>query len=902
MADETPMKRRYLIPEVIQTSSMDCGPASLKALFGGFDVYLSYGRLREACQTDVDGTSIDTIEVIAGQLGMAAVQSMLPADLLLLEKSACLPALVVVTLADGGTHFVVLWRVHGPWLQVMDPAAGRIWMPRRDFLKSLYIHEQAVPEAAWEEWSASEVFTAGLARRMRALDLPAQLWSDRAHQDAALRLAGTLREAGKLQRGKEAREFLALCADHADEIPAEFWTIRRSMEIRDHVTLRGAVLLRVAGLLAGDSGAEVAGDPLPASLARARTEPAPRVWWPVWEVLRESGWLLPIASAVALCAASLGTVIEALLFRALFDMGRHLHSTAERLGAVAALLLFLVTLLALDWSAALSLFRLGRQLEVRLRTRLWVKIPRLSDRYFHSRLISDMAFRAHSLQLLRQLPEIAGHCLHLFASILITGAAIAWVYPGSALLVSLAVFAACGVPALFMPAMSGRDLRYREIGASLGSFYLDSLLGSRAIQAHCAHRTLRAAQASLLSHWADAGLRQQALFVRAHAVQTAMTFTFIIALVYRQTAITQSPAGLLLLVYWAISIPILGREVGAVVQSLPAMRNTLLRFLELIGSPEDGVCDVVGEVSETAGICGVNAAACGHKVKVGECKTMCRDVAAKTRGIKIDIEEVSVVVAGHAVLERVTVHAQPGEHIGIVGVSGAGKSSLVGCLLGWHVPSSGSVRVDDAPLDAARLTQLRRETAWIDPQVHLFRTTLFENLRYGNSQDAGAYAEEAIEVAELGHILKRSPDGLQTPIGDGGTLVSGGEGQRLRAGRALGRTEVRLVILDEPARGLGREERRRLLATARRHFSGATLFCITHDVSDTLDFDRVLVIENGRVLEQGPPQTLSATPGSRFLELLDEERAVGRELWAHSKWRRMNLYAGALCEVRETSA
>ena len=881
MADETPVRRRYLIPEVIQTSSMDCGPASLKALFGGFDVYLSYGRLREACQTDVDGTSIDTIEVIAGQLGMAAVQSMLPADLLLLEKSACLPALVVVTLADGGTHFVVLWRVHGPWLQIMDPAAGRIWMPRRDFLKSLYIHEQAVPKAAWEEWSGTEVFTAGLAQRMRALDLPAQLWSDRALQDAALRLAGTLREAGKLRCGTEAREFLALCADHGDEIPAEFWTIRRSMESSDHVILRGAVLLRVAGLLMGDSGAEVAAEPLPASLERARTEPAPRVWDPVREVLSESGWLLPIATAIALCAASLGTVIEALLFRGLFDMGRHLHSTAERVGAVGAVFVFLVALLTLDWSAALSLFRMGRQLELRLRTRLLVKIPRLSDRYFQSRLISDMAFRAHSLHLLRQLPEIAGHCLHLVASMLITGAAIAWVYPGSALLVSLAVLAACGVPALFMPAMSGRDLRYREISASLGSFYLDSLLGSRAIQAHFAHRTLRAAQASQLGQWADAGLRQQAQFVRAHAVQTAMTFTFIIALVYRQTAIAQSPAGILLLVYWAISIPILGREVAAVAQSLPAMRNTLLRFLELIGSPEDDVRDAVSEGSATAGICAANA---------------------KSRGIRIDIEDVSVTVGGHAVLERVTLHAQPGEHIGIVGVSGAGKSSLVGCLLGWHVPSSGSVRVDDELLDAARLAQLRRETAWIDPQVHLFRTTLFENLRYGNNQDAGAYLEDAMEMAELGHMLSRSPDGLQTPIGDGGTLVSGGEGQRLRAGRALGRTGVRLVILDEPARGLGREERRRLVATARRHFSGATLLCITHDVSDTLEFDRVLVIEHGRVLEQGPPQTLSATPGSRFLEMLDEERAIGRELWAHSKWRRMNLHAGALREVRETSA
>ena len=86
------MRRRFFVPEVIQTSAMDCGPAALKALFGGFGAYLSYGRLREACQTDVDGTSIDTLEDVARMLGMEAAQLVLPADLVLLETSECLPA------------------------------------------------------------------------------------------------------------------------------------------------------------------------------------------------------------------------------------------------------------------------------------------------------------------------------------------------------------------------------------------------------------------------------------------------------------------------------------------------------------------------------------------------------------------------------------------------------------------------------------------------------------------------------------------------------------------------------------------------------------------------------------------------------------------------------------------
>jgi ABC-type bacteriocin/lantibiotic exporter with double-glycine peptidase domain len=858
MVDSTAVRRRYFIPEVIQTSAMDCGPAALKALFGGFHRYLSYGRLREACQTDVDGTSIDTIEQIAQQLGLGAAQSMLPADLLLLKSSTCLPAIVVVDLPDGGHHLVVLWRVHGPWLQVMDPAAGRLWLPRRRFLESLHIHEQPVPADACAAWCASAEFTASLEARMRALELRPQVWSEPAQQDAALRLAGALRDTQRLRPGADAREFLALCAAHPEEIPPHFWSMRRMPEDPHHILLRGAVLLSATGTMS-----DVPEESLPSSLARVRTERAPLVWEPVWAALRDSGWRLPTATIMTLGAVALGTAIEALLFRGLFDMGRHLQSTAERLGAIVALLVFLGVILALDWSAAIGSFRLGRRIEMRLRTRFLFKVPRLSDRYFQSRLISDMAFRAHALQLLRQLPEIAGHCLYLVFSIVITGAAILWVYPGSALLTGLAVLAACGVPSLLMPAMAERDLRHRELSASLGALYLDSLLGLRAIQAHGAERAMQSVQAGQLERWAAAGLSQQTLFVRVDAVQMAATLACIVALVYRQSLLTQSPAGLLLLIYWAISILQLGREAAGVARSLPAVRNTLLRFLELIQSPEEPAGDLAP--------------------------------AASRGGVKIDIEDACVVVGGHAVLDRVSLQVQPGEHVGIVGVSGAGKSSLVGCFMGWFQPSSGRICIDGAPLDAARLVQLRGETAWIDPQIHLFRSTLYDNLRYGNAgQDPGRFGA-TLETADLGHILERAPEGLQTPIGEGGTLVSGGEGQRIRIGRALGRSRVRLVILDEPARGLGREERRRMLSSLRAHFTGATVLCVTHDVSDTVDFDQVWVIEQGRILEQGAPRRLQAEPQSRYRALLDEERALGGDLRANA-WRRLRLQAGKIRE------
>src|SRR6516225_7820784 len=140
---------RLLVPEVVQTSAMDCGPAALKCLAEGFEIPVSYGRLREACQTDVDGTSIDTMEEVARQLGLDAEQIMVPADFLLLREANLLPAIAVVLRASKVTHFVVAWRESGGLLQIMDPAVGRPWNPKAQLVSSLDIHTLPVPAAGW---------------------------------------------------------------------------------------------------------------------------------------------------------------------------------------------------------------------------------------------------------------------------------------------------------------------------------------------------------------------------------------------------------------------------------------------------------------------------------------------------------------------------------------------------------------------------------------------------------------------------------------------------------------------------------------------------------------------------------------------------------------------------------
>jgi ATP-binding cassette subfamily B protein len=110
------------------------------------------------------------------------------------------------------------------------------------------------------------------------------------------------------------------------------------------------------------------------------------------------------------------------------------------------------------------------------------------------------------------------------------------------------------------------------------------------------------------------------------------------------------------------------------------------------------------------------------------------------------------------------------------------------------------------------------------------------------------------------------------------------------------REDARLVILDEPFRGLDGEKRRELLHRAREFWRGATLLCITHDIEETLEFDRVLVIENGQVAEEGTPAQLRSTSDGRYAQLLEAERQTRSGLWSARFWRRIHIHSGRIVE------
>jgi ATP-binding cassette subfamily B protein len=606
------------------------------------------------------------------------------------------------------------------------------------------------------------------------------------------------------------------------------------------------------------------------------TEPLARPGRELIALLAADGWWAPVLLGMLLALAAGGVLVEAVLFRALFAIGGELTVPEQRLGGVVALLVFVGLLLALElpiWTRTLAL---GRRLEGRARLLLLDRLARVHDRYFRSRLVSDMAERCHRLHELRTIGELGAELLRAVFGMVFTGVGIVWLAPDAALPVGLGVAFCLLAPLVAQPLLTESDLRLRNHAGGLLRFHLDALLGLVPLRAHAAGRIMQSQHAALLTQWSRAGLRLQRRVVGIEAVQSIATAVLAAVVLSSQGTRPATAASSLLLVYWVLSLPASGQQIGVCARRFPALRSITLRFLELIGASHSEA--VLADSAPPA---------------ANEITTTPADVG-NTRGVAIRFEQVQAKAAGLTLLADIDLEIAAGSHVAIVGASGAGKSSLVGLLLGVHEPI-GRLSIDGVPLDPVVLAHLRACTAWVDPGVQLWNRSLLENVCYGGEPGAAGAVGAVIDRSGVAKLLDSLPDGMRTALGEGGTLLSGGEGQRVRLARAAMRDGARLAILDEPFRGLTREIRVDLLGYARELWRAATLLCVTHDIDATLAFDRVLVVEDGRVVEHGAPQVLAAR-ASHYARLLAAERTASAS-WSATTWRHLRLERGQLAEA-----
>lgn len=881
-------RRRAIIPEVIQISATDCGPASLKSLFAGMGVELNYRVLREVCQTDVDGTSIVTLDEVANQLGLDAEEVMLPIDHLVLPEAKALPAIIVTLTAGGRPHFVVLWKRVGPFVQVMDPAVGRHWTRVETLLGRLYQHTTSVPATAWREWAGTAEAVATIERRLvqlgaaEATTLVARTLEDPdflsiARLDAAIRATEAMVRAGAVRRGAAAQVLQTMNTKAASgevPIPPTYWSVRPNPEAAGELLLTGAVLMRVRGWRTDAASDSAPSAPIASAIA---TEIVATQLSPARTLLRlrnEDPWFIPMLVTGGLVIATFGRILQALMLRAVLDLGRDLGTIGQRTMGLAVIAAVALALLLLQIPISLGLLGIGRRLEVRLRKAYFEQLPKTEDRYFQSRLASDMAQRTHHIQAMRSLPLLIAQAITISLEVVSTTVALIWAAPHAwGLVVALSAVTLL-VPLLAQQLLFEPDLGVQAHAGALSRFTLNALVGLTPIRIHGAERSLRRAQETLLVSWTKARYWLQALSVGIEAALMLVSYGLVVLLVYSYLAGNERAAMVLLVVYWALRFPVLGQRLLIVSRAFPNVMNRVRRLL-----------DIIAEVGATP----------APPPEAGE--PVVRDVPGEAAtGVAISMDKVRVKAGGHTILDKVTLTFASGEHVAIVGVSGAGKSTLVGLLLGWLRPVRGEVKIDGQALDHLGIERLRRTTAWVDPSVSIWNESLLDNLRYGNDATRGWSLDAALRGAEMLDILEALPAGLQTTLGEGGGLVSGGQGQRVRLARAMLRSGVRLAILDEPFRGLDRDRRARLLAESRRLWANITLLCVTHDVEHTQTFDRVLVVENGRVLENGSPKDLLANPASRYSALLRADQENRSALWSGGTWRHWWLADGRLME------
>jgi ATP-binding cassette, subfamily C, bacterial CydD len=218
-------------------------------------------------------------------------------------------------------------------------------------------------------------------------------------------------------------------------------------------------------------------------------------------------------------------------------------------------------------------------------------------------------------------------------------------------------------------------------------------------------------------------------------------------------------------------------------------------------------------------------------------------------GEVIRFDQVSVCYPGRSqpALTDLAFAIRPGEHLAIVGPSGAGKTTVLSLLLRFVAPTSGSVEIGGHDLSAVDIAKWRRHVAWVPQDPHLFARSLAANIRLGVPGASHAAIRRAASLAGLDDVIATLPGGLDAMIGERGHDLSSGQRQRVAIARAL-LTDAPLLLLDEPAAHLDNENASDLRAVVRGLCTGRTVLVVTHSASWAADADRVLTLHDGRLV------------------------------------------------------
>ena len=558
-----------------------------------------------------------------------------------------------------------------------------------------------------------------------------------------------------------------------------------------------------------------------------------RTLWPF--VMRQkrlfAAWL------VALAASSTATLALPVAVRHVIDQG---FSSGSNNDATFAMVLLVA--LALAFATAARFFfvsLLGERVVADLRNRLYAHLMGLDQTFFERSRSGELVSRLSAdTELLR---SVIGSTMSVALRSVVT------VLGSVAMLVvtapKLAGWALVGIPLFVLPlVLGGRRLQKisrqaQDRVADANSLAAESLGAIRTVQSHAREDYERERFAGAVALSVDTARRR----IGVQSLVTAVAISLIF--------------GAIILVLWSGAHDVIRGEMTA---------GTLGQFVlyALLGAGSVGaLAEVWNELQRAAGGMG----------RISE-------LLGERSGIAVPAQPASLPQPLHGALrlERVSFHypsrpeapalhdfdleVSPGETVALVGPSGAGKSTILAMLLRFHDPQSGTVRVDGIDVATLDPMALREAMALVPQHPTIFAASARENIRYGRLGASDAEVEAAARAAEAHEFIAALPHGYDEQLGERGARLSGGQQQRIAIARALLR-DAPILLLDEATSALDAQSERAVQTALEHLMEGRTTLVIAHRLATILKADRIVVMDQGRIVAQGTHEQLLAQGG-----------------------------------------
>jgi ATP-binding cassette subfamily B protein len=545
------------------------------------------------------------------------------------------------------------------------------------------------------------------------------------------------------------------------------------------------------------------------------------------------------AALLALLIAAIATLLVPIAVRRMIDFGFSRES-ANLIDSYFSVMIGIVAVLALASAARFYLVTtLGERIVADLREAVFGHLVSLSLAYFDEAKSGELISRLTADTTQIKAAVGASVSIALRNSVLFIGAATMMVVTSP----RLSAFVLAAIPVIVLPLYGfGRAVRRRSRAAqdtlADASAYASELIGAvRVLQAF----TNEALANSRFSAAVERAFRAAVDSIKARAILTAIAIFLVFASV--------------VVVLWVGAQDVLAGRMT------PGRLSQFVLYAVLAAAGLGQLSEVWGELSQAS----------GAAERLFEILHLRPAIVPPPRPLALpepprgeiafaDVRFYYPARPASLVLDGVTLEVRQGEKVAIVGPSGAGKSTIFHLILRFYDPSSGVVKFDAVPLIDVDPLALRRRIALVPQDAVVFAASIRDNIRFGRPSASDAEVERAAELAHALEFISLLPEKFDTMVGERGVTLSGGERQRIAIARAVLRTAP-LLLLDEATSALDAESETLVRDALGRLMQGRTTLVIAHRLATVLSCDRILVMEAGRIVEQGTHEKLIAAGG-----------------------------------------